>query len=319
MPRSFRVYCSAVVMTAFLAGCSVNVGGPQVPPTPDHSFTAQGPVFPPTPSPRGTVFLPANQDVVIRVSSGDVGSDPRRLLVFEIEATPGTRLEVRSATNQLLGASRSPDFWASSVAEAGASTPSAAAAAVAPAVVTRASSGREPGLRRADVDAQAIGVQWTCVGPCVAVRPPSGASRDYFLYVRSSTNQNVGVLAYRFAEQDLNEPNDSLETAMFLAGSTGGAVAIGAIERLFDSDWFEIGTGGWGSGLVEVELTAPAADDLAIYLEFLSDGFRIFPGDEPAVAEVGERFVVRAHRPEACAARAGPASDSRYTVFVDPL
>ncbi|MFO8151356.1 MAG: hypothetical protein R6T93_13835 [Trueperaceae bacterium] len=84
----------------------------------------------------------------------------------------------------------------------------------------------------------AIEVQFSCVGPCAAVRPSAAA---YLVEVQNltSSTRSFGLFAYTFDANDSNDrgsaSNDSSATATAIPGS--GSYS-GAIEWLGDEDWF---------------------------------------------------------------------------------
>jgi hypothetical protein len=312
MRRTLMLGSAALAVAMVLAACQVTPvpGGP---PTADYTFSAQT-AYPPQPSSRGTVFLPANQDVIVRIQTGTVTSDPTRLMVMEVDAPAGVRLEVRTAGAQVIGASTDPRFFASTMTAATAAAPLQARPA------TLSTRGTGTPRDRTMVEPQSVAVVWNCVGPCVAFRPAVGTNIDYYLVIRSPQSRNANIYAYLMEEQDQNEPNNSQATATPVAANQITANVSGAIERLGDSDFFRIAPSGWGSGTVEVDITAATAPgQLDIYVEFLSDNKRVYPGDPPLLASPGEYFVVRAESPTTNAQVAGPAFTSRYNVFVTPV
>jgi len=84
----------------------------------------------------------------------------------------------------------------------------------------------------------AIAVQYSCVGPCAAVRPSAGA---YLVEVQNLTSgaKSFDFYAYTFDANDLNDrgaaSNDSSATATVIPGV---GTYSGAIEWLGDEDWF---------------------------------------------------------------------------------
>jgi len=101
------------------------------------------------------------------------------------------------------------------------------------------------GLSRGAVAAQAsslapasIDVQYSCLGPCAAVRPSAGA---YLVEVENLTSsaKSFDFYAYTFDANDLNDRgaagNDTMSTATVIPGIGSHS---GAIEWLGDEDWF---------------------------------------------------------------------------------
>jgi hypothetical protein len=313
MRRTILMGTAALALAMVLAACQVAVGpGDGQTPTVDYTITAQT-AYPPPPSPIRSINVPANQDVVVRVRTGTVPNVPTRLMVMEIEAQPGTRLEVLTAGRTLIGASTNRDFFASTVAAATSAVPLAAR--------PEATTARAEGFSRdaVDVEPLAVATPWRCLGPCVAFRPAAGTGVDYFMVIRSPQSQQIALLAYLMEEQDQNEPNDTLADATFIAGSPIVADVSGAIERLGDQDYFRIANSGWGgASTLQLDIVvANAPAQLDIFVEF-ADGFRVYPGDAPRAAFPGEYFVVRAQQGQDGPLVAGTGFSSRYSVFIRP-
>lgn len=311
-----RRFVWMVPFAALLTACQIAVDpGPTPPPTVDTTVTAQTTNFPA--SPVGSISLPAGQDRVIRVQTGPVSTDARRLLVLEIEATAGTRLDVYDSAGRLVGSSRRPSYFAAT----------SSAAALAAATAADASGGAQrqrsaPRDRTELVDRSSVSVAWTCVGPCVAIRPPStSGGTTYYMVVRAGSSQTADIFAYQTLQADQNEANNTQASATVIPGGTVLQDAQGAIEWLGDEDWYRIAPTGWGGAqFVDVDITAlQAPDQLEIYAYFPLDDFILRAGEPPAVVAVGEYFVIRARTAGTNTTAGGPAGTSSYNIFIEPI
>jgi len=209
---------------------------------------------------------------------------PNDLLYVEAVGGLGSDVEVRLLTRggELLGVSRSPSFFASSVG------------------LLVANEGL-----LAPVEGASIGPYRSCRGPCVAVQGGTGV---YLLEVenRSWSSALVNLSGRTVSAQDANDRgsshNDSLLRATPLLP---GSNHFGAIERLGDYDYYRY------DDSVQRSLIFTAFDP-SLGLEICRiQGFGCFPVSGPIQLRAGDRLRVYSS-----VGRAGPANTSGYFLQV---
>jgi hypothetical protein len=137
-----------------------------------------------------------------------------RDLLYAEAVGSGLRVRLRTLGGSTLAVSDTPDYFTGGLSRG-------AAAADAP-----------------SLGPAAIDVQFSCVGPCAAVRPSAGA---YLVEVENltSSTKSFDFYAYTFDANDLNDrgaaSNDSVSTPTLIPGIGSHS---GAIEWLGDEDWF---------------------------------------------------------------------------------
>ncbi len=235
------------------------------------------------PTALGSVSVPANATRLVRLTFPSAAAALRYVEIGGVNVEHNVRLEVPVA-GQMVGYSSRRDLFASS--PTGLSLAAGAA-------------GPEP---------MAIGVSWSCDGPCVASRYQSGP-----VVVRitnaSFTTRTVQVYAYGTPEADLNEPNERVQEATPFVVTAEGDGPAGAIERLGDVDYFRLACGA-GSGFADLRLTLVSSfrGDIVMRVpggqEFGPDAPRVVPCDS----------VVAVYTRDGTA---GASAASRYSIVVD--
>jgi hypothetical protein len=213
------------------------------------------------PTARGSVTLPANRSRLVRLTFPSAPQADLRYVELGGAGVEGNvRLHVL-VDGELVGVSTRRDLFA-------AGTASLALSAVAP----------------ADLDAverAAIGVVWSCEGPCVAdaYRPGTVIAR---LTNLSSSPRTLQVFAYGTREADLNEPNDRPQDATEVTIAFEGDSVSGAIERIGDVDHFRFACGA-GFGDLQLTLRSEFRGDIVMRLpsgqEFGPNQPRVVPCD----------------------------------------
>lgn len=276
--RSVQLAAAAAAMLA-LAACVITPFDPTI----EDTFTAQVVEWPGgDPTARiPSITLREGRTIYYRV---DVPSDRRDLIYAEVVGA-GVAGDVRIAFVNDFGFKRavstSPDFFASSVG------------GLAP-------SGGEPS-GSGDLGGRSISAQFTCLGPCVALRA-TGTSYLVEIENTAGSPRTFDLYGYTMDFSDEDEPNDGASSAVAVGGA---AVLQGAIETLDDEDWFHY----TGSEVRELRFDAfdPA---LGLALTIDGGGPTLEDGDADVVYP-GERLRVRAGD-----GRAGPSSTSGYAVTI---
>ena len=206
--RSVRLAILALALSA-LAACTL----PGFDPTIEDTFTAQVVDWPGAdPTPRVTgLSLREGRTIYYRV---ELPSARRDLLYAEVVPTgtaSGLRVSLVSEAGFRRALSTSPQFFSSTFA----------------------------GLGGLELDADAVGgraisAQFTCLGPCAAVRATANSDLIEIENTASSA-RTFDLYAYTMDASDENEPNDDATDAVAVGGA---AVLEGAIESLDDEDWF---------------------------------------------------------------------------------
>jgi len=276
--QSWRLAAVALAMFA-LAACTFTPFDPTI----EQTFTAQVVDWPGgDPTPRvGGITLREGRTVYYRV---DMPSARRDLLYAEVVATgagSGLRLSLVSDVGFTRAVSVSPDYFSSTVGGLGLSEVEA--------------------LDADAVGGRSISAEFSCLGPCVAVR---ATANSYLIKIEntSGSSRTFDLYGYTMNFSDQNEPNDTASSAVVL---TGAGVFQGAIETLGDEDWFRY----TGSDLRDLRFDAfdPA---LGLLLQIDGGGPTLGTGDQDVIYP-GERFRVRS-----TAGRAGPSSTSGYAITI---
>lgn len=276
--RSWRLATVALAMLA-LAACTFTPFDPTI----EETFTAQVVDWPggdPTPRVPG-ITLREGREVFYRIEMPSARRDLLYAELVAIGASSGLRLSLVSDIGFTRAVSVSPDYFSSTVGGL--------------------ALGEVETLGSDAVGGRSISAEFTCLGPCVAVRATansvlvkientSGSSRTFDLY------------GYTMDFSDENEPNDTASSAIAVGGP---GVLQGAIETLGDEDWFRY----TGSDLRDLRFDAfdPA---LGLVLQIDGGGPTLSDGDEDVIYP-GERFRVRS-----ADGRAGPSSTSGYAVTI---
>ena len=217
------------------------------------------------------------------------GSGPQ-LLFVEIGGSGlggSVAVELRTSLNSLVAASRSPERFGSNLSQLGAE---------------QRSAGGE-----LEVDRSSISVNWTCEGPCVAMRHSTGTYRMR-IQNQGSSARTVDVYAYAIAMTDQNEPNDTPSNATPLPLSSDGDGVSGAIEFVGDVDYYRLQcTGGFGTA-ARLELISGFAGALALE----ADGRTYRIGDVTDPIACNTTVAVRTTD-----GSAGPSDASRYSIVAD--
>lgn len=212
-----------------------------------------------------------------------VGVSANRDLLYAEAVGSGLRVRLLTLGGSTLAESGTPDYFTGGVSRGAAA---AEALSLAPA---------------------AIDVEFSCLGPCAAVRPSADA---YLVEVENLTSsaKSFDFYAYTFDANDLNDrgaaSNDSVSTATVIpgVGSYGGA-----IEWLGDEDWFHYT--GASERVIEFSVFDTA---LGLHLRF--DGGITIEGTLGGLTT--NLYPEDRFRIESGSNRAGPSSTSGYFLQV---
>jgi hypothetical protein len=238
------------------------------------------------PTALGSVTLPANRSRVVRLTFPSAPQAGLRYVELGGVGVEGNvRLHVL-VDGELVGVSTRRDLFA-------AGTAGLALSADAP----------------ADLDAverAAIGVVWSCEGPCVAeaYRPGTVIAR---LTNLSSSPRTLQVFAYGTREADLNEPNDRPQDATEVTIAFEGDSVSGALERIGDVDHFRFACGA-GFGDLQLTLRSEFRGDIVMRLP----SGQAFGPNQPRVVPCDALVAVTTRD-----GTAGPSASSRYSIVVD--
>lgn len=262
------------------------------------------------------VILPPD-DGVTRISAGDGAGQPVAVTVAQGEPL---RVEVSvsaaqlAASDQLFVLTRGP----------GGALPEGAVRLSAlqdgaPVVVSTGPAFFAPAEGVVPASEAGVGAQQAppvrCSGPCVALPLPSSAGTAAFELTSLSGEQSVLVSAFVAPFEDPGEPaNDALLTPRLIPAPPTGAAATaeGALERVFDEDFFQSELPVTQVSVSETE--APLDGRFDVYTE---DGELISSGNP-----VGSSYTVPSNvAPQSLIARvysetgrAAPAATSSYTL-----
>lgn len=153
------------------------------------------------------------------------------------------------------------------------------------------------------LDPRSISAEFTCLGPCVAIR-----AIQSMVYIavenQGSVSRTFDLYAFTMPFSDLNEPNDGPTTATQVFGP---GTASGAIETIGDVDWFVL-----GGNSVHAVTFYPDSDKLALRLRIEGSDVSLGYGGSDVLFP-GERFTVASSL-----GRAGPSASSGYSLEIGP-
>ncbi|MFU8887502.1 MAG: hypothetical protein ACNA8N_02730 [Trueperaceae bacterium] len=270
--RPVRV-AALLVALLVLAGCRIVPFEPDVAAT----FDAQVVSWPGgAPDPRASgLLLPAGRTLYFAI---EFGAGRRDLLYAEVVADGPLRVSLVDARGRTLARSTSAEVFPSEASQA---------------FFTTADGDR--------LAPRAISDEFTCLGPCAAVR-----AVQPMVYVAVENHGSVArtfdLYAFTMPFSDLNEPNDRPASATPVVGP---GVASGAIETIGDVDWFVMG----GSSVRELAFDA-FSDALGLRLRIEGSDVLLSSGGSDVIYP-GERFSVASSL-----GRAGPSASSGYTVEI---
>jgi hypothetical protein len=258
------------------SGYAVTIGDVATSPI-DDTVTAQDTTSPTDPVDSASVAAFGTYTYQVSVSGN-------RDLLYAEAVGSGLRVRLLTLGGSTLAVSDTPDYFSGGLSRgAGA----AGAPSLAPA---------------------AIDVQFSCVGPCAAVRPSAAA---YLVEVENLTSsaKSFDFYAYTFDANDLNDrgaaSNDTSATATTIPFD--GTTFSGAIEWLGDEDWFHYT--GASDRVLEFSVL-----DTALGLRLTFDGGITVEGTLGGLTTnlyPGDRFRVYSG-----SNRAGPSATSGYFLQV---
>jgi hypothetical protein len=268
--RPIHVASLLLLVTLVLAGCRTVPFEPPIAAT----FDAQVLNWPGgTPEPQASgLLLPAGRTLYYAI---EFGEGRRDLLFAEVVADGPLQVSLLNARGGTLARSTSKEVFPSDATGG---------------FFTAADDELAP---------RSISAEFTCLGPCAAIR-----AIQSMVYIavenKGSSTRTFDLYAFTMPFSDLNEPNDGPETATPVSGP--GTVS-GAIETIGDVDWFVMG----GNSVREVTFF-PTSDELGLRLRIQGSDVSLRYG-ETAVLYPGERFTVASSM-----GRAGPSATSGYAV-----
>ena len=271
----WRLFAVALVALV-LAACQVTIQPPVFDPPIEATVSAQDTT---SPQPRlSNVTVQSGQTLYFRVNVPTA-----RDLLYGEAVGSGLRVRWLTSTGSTLAVSESPTFFAGSMSDlaTGSAVPEAEAV-VEPSVI----------------------VNYSCVGPCVAIAP---SASTYYLsvYNRTDSSRTFNLFAYTFEANDLNDRGSDSNQTDGAAVPFAIGTEYGAIELVGDRDWYAY-TGPTGRELVFNANNAA----LGLRLGF-EDGATITPGSPAINLFAGDRFYVFSAE-----GRAGPSSPAGYTIQI---